>query len=140
MMYWLPVVSLTSSYPVSPAVSVLPHAIVLPPLASWTCVEEDRRIDEPIIEPEMSDLLQSTELGYARTLLMMRAARVPLTRRRLLRAALPSESAKSAETATCPWAGERMSTMTPLEEACPFFLGYGQQLMMADETSLMLDT
>ena len=55
-------------------------------------------------------------------------------------AVLASESAKSAKTATCPRASERMSTMTLLEEACPFFLGYGQQLMMADETSLMLDT
>jgi len=36
IMYWLPVVPLTSVNPVSPAVSVPPHAIVLPPLASWT--------------------------------------------------------------------------------------------------------
>ena len=42
MMYWLPVAPLTSVNPVSPAASVPPHAIVLPPLASWTCVEADR--------------------------------------------------------------------------------------------------
>ena len=42
MMYRLPIVPFTSVNPESPAVSVPPHAIVLPLLASWTCVEGDR--------------------------------------------------------------------------------------------------
>ena len=42
MMYRLPIVPFTSVNPESPAVRVPPHAIVLPLLASWTCVEGDR--------------------------------------------------------------------------------------------------
>ena len=42
IMYLDPVLPLTKARPVSPAVSVPPHAMALPSLASWTWVDADR--------------------------------------------------------------------------------------------------
>ena len=56
--YCAPVVPLTSVRPVSPAVSVPPHAIVLPPFASCICVLVVLLTVRPMMVPSVVNLSQ----------------------------------------------------------------------------------
>ena len=71
--------------PVSPAVSVPPHAIVLPPFASCICVLASLLTVRPMMVPLVINLLQLSMLGYAAR---GRAASAATAASRTLRAAI----------------------------------------------------